>query len=369
MRRVILLFAALAALLVAQPVTDAERQRFEEIKARHDAGKPVTPDERDFAMRVMQRMNQGQAASRNQEWAKAHPARDSTGLMPLPDLGAGSYQGQQGGLYPGGRNTIPAAHLAAGIELGKRVVALDRDGRPSPGGRIVLLSIGMSNTTQEFSAFQRLAASAPDLNPNVLLVDGAQGGQTAQITANPQSNFWRVVEQRLGAAGVTAAQVEVVWLKQANAQPSTPFPEHAKKLQADLVATLHNLHDRFPNLKLCYLSSRIYGGYAVTPLNPEPYAYEGGFAVKWTIGDQIAGTPELNYDASRGAVRAPWVAWGPYLWADGMKGRKQDGLVWTREDLGPDGTHPSEGGRRKVAQQLLDFFRSDATAKPWFVAR
>lgn len=352
-------FLALALLVPAartQQVTDAERQRFEEIKGRHDRGEPVNAADREFAERILQRMNQAQAAARNVDWAKAHPARESTGLVPLPDLGTGLYQGEQGGLYPDGRNTMPETHLAAGMARAKQIAA---------SGNVVLLSIGMSNTTQEFTVFQKLAAGA-GLNPKLKLVDGAQGGQTAQITANPQANFWKVVDERLAAAGVTAQDVQVAWIKQANAQPAQGFPGAARKLEADLVATLHNLHDRFPNLKIAYLSSRIYGGYAATPLNPEPYAYEGGFAVKWTIARQLSGDPELNYDASKGAVRAPWIAWGPYLWADGTKGRKQDGLVWVRTDLGEaDGTHPSDAGRRKVAQQLLDFLKSDPTAKLW----
>jgi hypothetical protein len=59
------------------------------------------------------------------------------------------------------------------------------------------------------------------------------------------------------------------------------------------------------------------------------------------IADQIAGKPELNYDPAMGAVQSPWIVWGPYLWADGLKGRKDAQVVWKREDLGPDGTHPS----------------------------
>jgi lysophospholipase L1-like esterase len=352
---VFLALALLVPAVSAQQVTDAERQRFEEIKARHDRGEPVNAADREFAQGILQRMNQAQAAARNQDWAKAHPPRESTGLVPLPDLATGTYQGEEGGLYPGGKNTPPEAHLAAGVARAKQIAA-------SP--KVVLLSIGMSNTTQEFTAFQRLAAGA-GLSPKLVLVDGAQGGQTAQITANPQANFWRVVDERLVAAGVTAQDVQAVWLKQANAQPNQGFPAAAKKLEAGLVATLHNLHERFPNLKICYLSSRIYGGYAGTPLNPEPYAYEGGFAVKWTIARQISGDPELNYDPAKGAVRAPWIAWGPYLWADGVKGRKLDGVVWLHDDLGPDGTHPSDAGRRKVARQLLDFLRTDPTANGW----
>jgi len=122
-------------------------------------------------------------------------------------------------------------------------------------------------------------------------------------------------------------------------------------------------------LKIAYLSSRIYAGYATVPLNPEPHAYEGGFAVKWTIAGQISGSDDLNYDPARGSVRAPWLAWGPYLWADGVKGRKQDSLIYTREDVGPDGTHPSPQGREKVGRQLLDFLKTSPTSKPWFLAQ
>ena len=39
------------------------------------------------------------------------------GVLTIPELGTGSYFGQQGGLYPGGTNTMPAAHLALGLGL------------------------------------------------------------------------------------------------------------------------------------------------------------------------------------------------------------------------------------------------------------
>jgi lysophospholipase L1-like esterase len=350
--RCCLLFLLVPVLVVAQAVSPAERQRFEEIRARRDRGEQISAEDRQFAQGVMAKLNQANAAQKNGEYAAAHPPRESTGLTPLPDLAGGKYQGEEGGLYPGGKNTPPAAHLAEGLRLAKSIAPID--------GRIVFLTIGMSNTTQETQAFLKLAAADRGINPKVTLVDGAQGAQTAKITADPKANFWSVVDERLAAAHVTAKQVQVVWIKQANAQPSAGWPAATKQLQADLVSTLHNLHDRYPNLKIAYLSSRIYGGYAVTPLNPEPYAYEGAFAVKWAIAAQIAGDPGLSRE------RAPWLAWGPYLWADGTKGRKQDSLVWTRDDLGPDGTHPSDSGRIKVGRMLLEFLKTDPTAAPWF---
>lgn len=302
----------------------------------------------------------------------AHAAAlcDSTskGLVPLTELGAGVYQGFTGGLYPAGLNVPPAPHRDAGLALAETITPLDTLGAPSVDGRIVLLSVGMSNTTQEYSTFIPLANGSGLKNPRVQLVDGAQGGQTAAVFANPNANAWTVIEGRLRSAGARAAQVQAVWLKEANAGPTQGFPLAAQLLRDDLRAVVQNLHAKFPNLKLCYLSSRIYAGYASTGLNPEPYAYEGGFAVRWLIEEQIAGSAALNHDPSVGAVLAPWLAWGPYLWADGLVPRA-DGLTWACADFSPnDGTHPATSGRAKVAQMLLDFFVSDLTTAPWFSA-
>jgi len=103
-------------------------------------------------------------------------------------------------------------------------------------------------------------------------------------------------------------------------------------------------------------------------LNPEPWAYESGFAVKWLIEQQIMGDKSLNYNADKGAVKAPWLSWGPYLWANGTT-KRADGLFYAREDLGNDGTHPTASGNDKVAKLLLEFFKTDSTTKPWFVGQ
>ena len=112
------------------------------------------------------------------------------------------------------------------------------------------------------------------------------------------------MDSRLAAAGLSRAQVQAVWIKQADAGPKEGFPGYARKLQRELERIVVLLHDRFPNVKLVYLSSRTYGGYATTRLNPEPYAYESGFAVKWLIEQQIKGEAALNCDPKKGAVKA-----------------------------------------------------------------
>ncbi len=281
----------------------------------------------------------------------------------------GRYKGESGGLYGDGSNVPPPALRKAAEAACARIRPLDAEGRPSPDGRIVLISIGMSNTTQEFSVFKRLADADPAKSPAVRIVDGAQGGRDAAAWVAPEERAtpenpspWTVLDQRLKSAGASAQQVQAVWIKQALAGPAAlgEFPAHARKLQEDLVTILRAARKRFPNLQIAFLSSRIYAGYATTPLNPEPYAYESAFAVRWVIQAQAPA------DAPPEAYPAPIVLWGPYLWTDGTAGRKGDGMVWKREDCGPDGTHPSETGRRKVADLLLGFFKSDPYATPWF---
>jgi hypothetical protein len=97
-------------------------------------------------------------------------SKTSTGYSPLNDpFYTARFARAPGGLYPNGANVRPAAHEAAG----RRAAA---DGRPrnaageidERGGRIVFLSIGMSNATQEFLAFKQIADRDPGKNPAVL---------------------------------------------------------------------------------------------------------------------------------------------------------------------------------------------------------
>ncbi len=294
----------------------------------------------------------------------------STGLVPLNDLGTGTYQGAQGGFYPGGTNVRPFAHTVGGMAQAVQIVPRDSAGNPSPpssGGKIVFLSIGMSNCTQEFSRFVELANADALKAAAVQPVDGAQGGQTAAIIMDPNANFWTVVEQRLQAAGATDAQVQAIWFKEADASPTNGWPAYAQTLRSEFETILGVLHSKFPNARQCYVASRIYAGYATSQLNPEPYAYEQGFSCKWTIEDQIAGLPSLNYDPAHGTVVAPWVDWGTYNWADGLSPRS-DGLTWACADFVSDGTHPSASGRDKVAHLLLDFVHAEPTAASWYLA-
>ncbi|MBL8826242.1 MAG: hypothetical protein JNM18_04600 [Planctomycetaceae bacterium] len=296
---------------------------------------------------------------------------DHKAFKPLTELGTDQYQGHAGGLYPNGKNERPAAHEQAGVQLAKRVQPLNAEGKPDPNGKIVLLSIGMSNTSQISDGLRGwLHEHAGELNPHFQFVNGAQGGMTAESIQDPNdgrrgAEYWRVVDERLTQQGVTRAQVQAVWIKQADAGPTQGFPGYAQKLQGELTRIVQVIAERFPNCRLAYLSSRTYGGYATTRLNPEPVAYESGFAVKWLIEQQLNGDAALNFDPAKGAVKAPWLSWGPYLWANGAT-KRSDGFSYEVSDFSGDGTHHATGGQRKTAALLGQFLSQDATARQWF---
>jgi hypothetical protein len=313
-------------------------------------------------------------------------AGTSVGFIPLNDLGTGKYLNQfQGGLYPGGSNTPPSAHNQEGLARAAAIQPLNTSGQPQADGKIVLLSIGLSNTTQEFCSqgggepcnswtFMGRAAADPNVDKTHLVIaNGAQGGQTTSTWDSPtDANYDRVRDNVLAPKGVSERQVQAVWVKLANANPTVSLPNSnadAFNLVSGLGNVVRALKVRYPNLQMAFFTTRIYAGYASSTLNPEPFAYESGFAVKWLIQAQIKQMAGQGVDPLAGDLDfdtvAPWLAWSSYLWADGLHARS-DGLTWSCSDFETDGTHPAQSGESKVGQRLLQFFLNSPYTAPWF---
>jgi len=356
----IVLLLLVGACLYAQP--DAEsidfskaRQLFE----RRQRGETLTEAEQAYLQRAIaeRRKQAGAARPGNQRPA---PAR----LTPLTDMTATDrYEGEEGGLYGKGSNQPPEAHRRAAEAALAEIRPLNPEGEPDDNGVIGFIAISMSNATQEFSRFKQLADRSPLKSSKVVIVDCAQGGQAMAEWAPPEARPWREALRRIENARISARQVQAAWVKLANKMPSGSFQDHTRQLERDTLAVLHNAKRQFPNLRVVYLGSRIYAGYARTPLNPEPYAYESAFAARRLLQRQIQG------DAEFASTRCPLLLWGPYLWADGTRGRKLDQLVWKPDDFGPDGVHPSVSGRQKVAELLLTFCTTDPLARSWFATK
>jgi hypothetical protein len=296
----------------------------------------------------------------------------STPIVAINDLGTGTYQGSEGGLYPNGSNDRPTPHDTDGVAIAQGIQPLDSNGNPDPNGKEVLLAVGESTLQNEFNYFLPIANADPAKNPSLVLVNGGQGGATPNQFKSTTSNYWAtVLTNYLPQNNVTPQQVVVAWIEDTDGIASGTFPSDMTTLQSEYETMMRTMLTLFPNLKLVYFSSRVYGGYSNgvgKPSNPEPWAYEVGFAVKWAIQDQINGVGNLNYNPANGAVVAPWMAWGPYYWSNGMLGRN-DGTIWDCEDFSADGTHPSSTfGQGKVATPLLNFLKTDSTTTPWYLA-
>jgi PKD repeat protein len=292
----------------------------------------------------------------------------------LNDLGTGLYMGSEGGLYPNGTDMRPPAVETNAENIASQITPLDMNGNPDPvNGKVVMISIGMSITHLDFNSgpdsFEPRAQADPATNSKLVIVDGAQSGQTIEKWTDPNAGTWKVVDGRLGLAGVVPKQVQVVWLKQIEGTPARlgSFPTWAQTFQRDLETVARNIKTRYPNAKIAYVSSRSHA-FTSNPstASPEPYDFESGYSVKWMIQDQINGTGNLNWNASQGTVVAPFLSWGPYLWANGSTPRS-DGFQWVRSDYQADATHPTPSGVHKVADQLLAFFKTDPTATGWYL--
>jgi hypothetical protein len=283
--------------------------------------------------------------------------------VPIIDLGTATYQATEGGLYPGGINEPSGRHLEVGLAKADQVEPLNESGQSGPDGAIVMVALGVSNTLGEFKAFSSLAASEAAINPSLVLVNGAQVGQSINRWVGSRSDAtWETVTRKLQEAGASAAQVQVAWVKIPSEDRGPATLEEARVHAVKLETLIDLLPARFPNIRLVYFSSRSYGGYIPGP-DSEPNAYHDGFAVKWAIEGHIEGAGNLNPEQSNGP--APWVGWGPYLWADGTNPRS-DGLFYECSDYQPGGVHPATGAADKIATLLLDHFRSDPTSRSWF---
>lgn len=317
---------------------------------------------------------------------------------------------------------MPAAHYNEGIARANAIVPLDANGNPDPvNGRIIVMSIGMSNTASEWCNLDgnipvilnpqgivacygwtgmgrfRNPGESNAVNPMLEPVHGAYPAQSAfawiddnigPLAFNPANpalpalygNYRRLRDYFFPyyTPVVTEAQVQVVWLKELNPAPTVALPD----VQADAYILEQELGDivrfaktRYPNLKQVFMTSAAARHYNINGFGREPMGYESGLAVKWLIdaqinqvanGGAIADVNAGDLDYTTGA--APWLAWGPYWWADGLTSRQSDGLAWEiHEYLNIDYVHLDQPGASKTGVMLHNFFTFSPFTHCWFV--
>lgn len=359
----------------------------------------------------------------------------SVNTIPLIDMISGqTYKGFEGGLYQGSTPTVSdPKHDQDGKLTAAAIQPLETNGNPSATGSIVVVGIGMSNWTDELCAegvspmgpfsnsnnkcdsFTFLGQAGVNPKSSTFLVDCAIAAQGAvnwinDIPANGDTtgNYTACVNL-LASFGLSPLQVQVILWKDADGHPAMHFTTlsdaqgqtpsqyceahtHTPPTEGDADACAYlewvaqsarfAKANFFPNVQQMFLHSRIYAGYAITTLNPEPFAYEYGLATKWLIQAQIEQTNTGTIDPTAGDLSyavgvgtkaaAPWLAWGPYFWASGTTPRTDSevsNLTWVTSDfLTTDYTHPSagsNGGRMKVADIMVPWYKTSPYTT-WF---
>lgn len=299
-------------------------------------------------------------------------SNDHLGRTPLIDLTDGYFNGIRGGLYPEGSNIRPAEHLTECIEHVQAITPMDIYGNPNPNGKVVMLGIGASNPMTEFQQFIDFSNDYEPVNDNLKIINACVGGQGIQKMFDITDNYWSGVVNGLEDQGLSAEQVQVVWIEQDNTRAyDTIFPSAPNALVNDYQLLLHVIQELFPNVQICYITARAYSGYA-DPVDPEvsggllyPRDYFNGWAIKFLIEKVI--NHAFGFESEGPSAQIPLVTWGTYHWTDGSTPR-EDGLYLDCDlDVGPDGLHLSGVGEYKMGSLLFDYFKTDTTAKYWYL--
>lgn len=309
-------------------------------------------------------------------------SNDSTGLIPLNDLGTGFYEGFQGGLYPLGTNTEnPAStHYKKGKTYAKNLKPLDADGNINYENGVVLMAgYGPSLPGQIMNKFVPIVRDSLDAayhtNPCFDAMNLCVGGKGLESAIGASADtYWETIVDKVIEKGYTPEQVQVGWMyfndKFDTLSPEQTFPETPEQVTDDLITYLHILMDYFPNMKIMFISGRHYGGFADSlleqyPAISEPSSYWNNFSVKWLIERQINADPALKYYGA--GVKAPFVTWGPYFWVDGETPRATDGMQYTCNVFNPeDGYHLIDSMYDIEARKLCDVLYTSDFAKNYF---
>lgn len=284
---------------------------------------------------------------------------DPSSLVPFT---AGQpYQNFETGLYPGGKNEMPAAHRQAGERIAAGIRPLDAHGAvDEQHGRILALVLGHSNCSMYFRALQRqLNQQREKLHPRFELLNAAVGGQQLPEIRTLEGGVWSRAQSLLDRRpGYSPDQVQVLFLHttyhgahNSRRLPPRDFPDVMRDMEQDLAKVLAYCVRSFPNLKIAYLTSdgfRHFTGF-------EPHVYQEAFAVKWLIEKQLQGDPVARFEGPD--RRLPWLAWGPYIWDNG----------WDRSYFS-DGVHPTPEAQAIFVDKYWRHLNDDSVAQAWLFA-
>ncbi len=300
------------------------------------------------------------------------------GLIPLTDLGAGLFEGYQGGLFPGGVNTEnPASsHFKKGRNFAKNLQPLDSLGNINYDGGVILMGgFGPSIPGHLMDEFVPIVRDTTDAvyKTNICFdaINMSAGGKGLDYAIGIDSTkYWSNMKNKITEKGYNVLQMQVGWIyfnDKWDTAAEITFPDEPMQVADDLTIYLQLLKIYFPNMKIVFVSGRHYGGFCDTLMEQyaaisEPSSYYNNFAVKWLIERQITGDPDLRYFGINAKV--PFITWGNYFWTNGAEPRITDGRNYPCEKFSlTDGYHLTDSTNVEDANYMMNFFYTSEFSK------
>lgn len=286
-------------------------------------------------------------------------------LVPLNDLGPGTFNGYVGGLYPGGLNSPTGTYAVDLLKVCRGITPLDTFGNPSAqGGKILFVSLGWSTCGNNMRALEAKTVNNPLTNPKLLFVTLNSGRGLARLNdvMNPNDPYWDIVSSQIKTANTSYRQVQIIYLETEDSTKIKSFPGRPLQVKNELESCFRVFKQKFPNVKLVYLLARTTTFGIQHIFNTEPCPYDFGWACKWAIEDQINGVAGTAYKGPNKV--SPLITWGFYQWADSLP-RTTDGFYW-RASESSDGLHANSVGQDTLSTRFQHFLLTDRFAKNWY---
>jgi hypothetical protein len=268
---------------------------------------------------------------------------------------------------------------------------LATDGTALPaaqGGRIVFLSMGFSNTNgkwclrgsvdgvtcNSWSFMGRWRTNGQMRQPvdGLQIFNGTTKGGTTPKWDDPADLEYENIANALAAQGLSPLQVQALYVEIVLPNAFISLPDTNADMYKLVQAAgnqMRAIKVRYPNTRQVYISPRDYAGYSKGMLSREPFAYESAFAVKWLIQAQITQLATGVVDTLAGDLDlsvAPWLTWGPYLWATSTP--RADGLFWLISHFDTkDGVHFSKSGETKASGWMMGWFNASPFSMCWLL--
>lgn len=284
-------------------------------------------------------------------------------LVKLNDLEKFSvYKNQGGGLYKSNTNSPQLTHRILIQKQLQLIKPLGTTGVSDPDGKIGFIYLGDPYTQGEFTALADFLEGNAQVNPALVLMDSAQEPFDASYWEK-SLNAWEVMNTKVEDAGITAKQVQILWINLSMGKISGDFDSDMDSQTELLEQVVKTGLIKYPNIKIVYLSSPRYAGRSRVADYQEPNSYEAAFAVRELINKQERG--ELKFRENLSLLDSePALLWGPYIW--NSKISEEEPFAYPVNYYAADGLILNALGKQKYVVDLFNFWVNYEFSKTWF---